>query len=923
MKTHLPALLSTALLALSLTAPLPVSAAPAEVLSSMKVDHRGLLEIPGVLRGSNDHHWGAANLIAFGPGWQYSAQDWALADTQKTGDSLEARLKVGGAQVRVAQRWGMKTRADGSKGMEMTWRLFNPEQKPMGLERAYVTFPLATDDWGGCTIEADGKTLELPAEKGASASLGWMTFSSLRIQGKTKQGKPLNFRITGEKLLAEVYDARHEKKTCYELRLALPDVKAGASSAVTFCISASVLPFYFQPGEEWVEYPFTRAVQPGSILDFSTVLPVDAPAGKHGRIVTGKDGHFALEKTGERIRLFGANLCYDANFPETQEDARKIAAELRAMGYNAVRFHHTDVTMMKGGWKDFWTKSTAGEIDPVQLGRIDALFAACKEAGLYITIDLYAMGCVGPVPGIEGTVRGDIKALVPIDDNAFNVWAKQALDWLNHVNPYTGIAWKDDPAISFICPVNEDAIASVWHMARAKYDEAFAVWKKAHADSGRTEEQLRAQFLTETKVASNRKIRAFFDRQGIHTLLSGSNWWDTMAQTFERDSLDVVDNHQYCDHPMPGFHVLPNRNNGRSTLREGNPTYMVPVMKMPTRIFGKPFIITEWNFCVPNQHRAEGGAMMGAYAALQDWDGLYRFAWSHGYEGVREDPFRINGFDISGDPVALYTERLVALLFARGDAAPARERHVYAVAMDEATDPGVGDMWAKGIFPHDFNTLGLLHQIGSHVIGDGRTLPADGGFTAAYAKSAAATPEALAGTPKGTLAKRDTLKQNGAWCSDTGELRLDNKAGTLLVDTPRTAAVVGPAGEAPLTAGALSVRDRTRFASVSASAMDGKSLGESRRILLLHITDVINTDMVFADASRRELHDWGTLPHLLRTGSATVTLRAAPGLTLYKVAPDGARIGKIPATYADGAYTFTVAVKPGEAAPTMVYELAP
>ena len=161
MKTHLPALLSTALLALSLTAPLPVSAAPAEVLSSMKVDHRGLLEIPGVLRGSNDHHWGAANLIAFGPGWQYSAQDWALADTQKTGDSLEARLKVGGAQVRVAQRWGMKTRADGSKGMEMTWRLFNPEQKPMGLERAYVTFPLATDDWGGCTIEADGKTLEL------------------------------------------------------------------------------------------------------------------------------------------------------------------------------------------------------------------------------------------------------------------------------------------------------------------------------------------------------------------------------------------------------------------------------------------------------------------------------------------------------------------------------------------------------------------------------------------------------------------------------------------------------------------------------------------------------------------------------------------------------------------------------------------
>ena len=29
---------------------------------AIKVDHRGLIEIPGVLRMNSGHHWGAANL---------------------------------------------------------------------------------------------------------------------------------------------------------------------------------------------------------------------------------------------------------------------------------------------------------------------------------------------------------------------------------------------------------------------------------------------------------------------------------------------------------------------------------------------------------------------------------------------------------------------------------------------------------------------------------------------------------------------------------------------------------------------------------------------------------------------------------------------------------------------------------------------
>ena len=51
------------------------------------------------------------------------------------------------------------------------------------------------------------------------------------------------------------------------------------------------------------------------------------------------DGH--LHAGNERIRFFGVNLCYAANFPR-KENADKIAARLAKFGVNAIRFHHLD-----------------------------------------------------------------------------------------------------------------------------------------------------------------------------------------------------------------------------------------------------------------------------------------------------------------------------------------------------------------------------------------------------------------------------------------------------------------------------------------------------------------------------------------------------------------------------------------------------
>ncbi len=885
---------------------------------SMKIDHRGLIEIPGVLRQASGSNWGAANLVVFGPSWGYSAQDYALKNVQKTGKgndlTLTGDLGVPGAKVQVTEVTKSVKNAEGKSALHVTWTLSSAEAgKPLNLQGAYVSFPLAVSDYAGLTLEGSGGAKAVfPAELGDE----FINFPR-NVSAVTVKGRSTTFGISGKNLNLVVVDGRKQKAENYQLRLEFQNTKDASSSTIEFEVYAEVAPFSIQAGEDWVAFPFSRTVEPGSILDFSFLHKDDAPAGKYGRIVVGEDGHYVFEKNpAKRVKLVGANLCFNANFIE-KPLADEIAANFKRLGYNTVRFHHTDVMMMKGEWTA-WNAGEAGVIDPAQLDKLDYLFAVMKQAGLYVSIDLYAMGCYGKsIAGVDKNVYGDLKGLVPIHEPAFEMWSQNALLWMNHVNPYTGIAWKDDPALVNICPLNEDSIASAWWGAKALYEAKFAEWKQGKENAGRTDKQLMAQFLTEVKVESNKKIAQFFKENGIKPLISGSNWWDTMAQTFERDTLDVVDNHQYADHP--DNIRLPSKYNQKSTLKEGNPTYMIPIMKAASRIFGKPFIITEYNFCAPNVNRAEGGAMMGAYASLQDWDGLYRFAWAHDSALLREQK-PVSGFDISTDPLNQLTERQILLMFGRGDVAPAKKKYVYGVTMKEATEKGIGDMWSTGIFPNSFNAMGLLSKIGSQVIEGDRVI--QGTFDGVVASEAPANAANLSGNTFLATSSLVGIKGMEEIVSDTGEIAINNKKGTLRIMTPKTECIVAPAGMA-LTAGGLSIANSDTFTSVSASSMDGNAVSESRRILVFHLTNVLNTDMAFSDSKMNLLYRTGKLPYLAKTGSVEVTLKNSnPGLTVFAVASNGTRIGVVPATYTDGAYRFKAAISPTDQQPTMIYELA-
>jgi len=80
-------------------------------------------------------------------------------------------------------------------------------------------------------------------------------------------------------------------------------------------------------------------------VDFSAL---NHPLGAADRVFV-RDGHFYIVgadlKPGSaddrRVRFFGMNLAFGANFP-TEVDAPRIARRLRRLGVNLVRLHHMD-----------------------------------------------------------------------------------------------------------------------------------------------------------------------------------------------------------------------------------------------------------------------------------------------------------------------------------------------------------------------------------------------------------------------------------------------------------------------------------------------------------------------------------------------------------------------------------------------------
>ncbi len=306
-------------------------------------------------------------------------------------------------------------------------------------------------------------------------------------------------------------------------------------------------PTYIVESAQWRPIQHTLDIQPGGILDFSSML--DAPAGKYGNLVV-KGPHFEFaDRPGKPVRFYGTNLCFSSNYPG-KADAEKIADRLARIGYNAVRLHHYDAELTDRSAKDSVT------LDPRQLDRIQYFIHCLKQRGIYVIIDLYTIRetRANEIPEIGRPVRDGYKALVPLLDSAMANWQQFARNWLTHKNPYTGMTLAQDPVLIGICPLNEDPLAVCYNAApdvRRLYDQRFENWlaQKKSPQTDAERKKLHSKFLNDIQIVGNEKTFAFLKGLGVKAPLTSVNCLDSMTLTAVRARLEYVDNHAYWDHP--------------------------------------------------------------------------------------------------------------------------------------------------------------------------------------------------------------------------------------------------------------------------------------------------------------------------------------------------------------------------------------
>ncbi len=748
--------------------------------------------------------------------------------------------------------------------------------------------------------------------------------------------------------------------------LSEPGLYAGAQTKTTDAGTNS--PVAISADENWIPLQPSLEIEPGSALDFSRLGLNDPPAGKQGRVIARADGQFAFaDSPNEPRRFYGVNFCFGALYLN-HEEADRVAERLARLGYNALRIHHYENELVSGQ-----PKTTM--LNPQKAEQFDYFMAALIRRGIYLTTDLFVSRSI-PYREI-GIERDDnipmdtFKILVPVHAGAFENWKQFTGALLTHTNAYTHRTYAEEPALAWIAMLNEGNFGNFFRDMRGipEWKRAWNEWlgkrygtrqalAAAWGDNLKEDENPAAQtvalperlqaeglrsrdciaFLAATEREMVLKMRAFLREElGCRALISNSSSWTRFTtDQGARTVYDYVDDHFYVDHPQfleQPWH-LPSRCPNTSPIKEGAPGGRGITF---TRLFDKPFTVTEYNYSGPGRFRGVGGILTGAMGALQGWGGIWRFAYSHSRQSLNGS--QMGYFDVASDPLSQAADRASLCLFLRGDLQTAPGS--VALVMTEADlahpasrIPTLAPPW---------HWLAWVTRVGTQVVPSPKTrlpesvilplgwqTPAseyDRGQVLGLGPYTVKNEELIAGLQPYKLFSPAAVPNPSEkfFRSQTGEITIDGPQGRLLLDTPRTAGGYASAGQT-IEAGKGTVRITIEGsdATVWVSSLDLKPVTQSRRLLVTHLTDLQNTDIKYAEPARQTLVAWGRLPYLVRAGKAQISLgvESPKKHRVWALGTNGKRLHEVRAETSGSALQFTADVAGGrEAGAQMLYEV--
>lgn len=407
-----------------------------------------------------------------------------------------------------------------------------------------------------------------------------------------------------------------------------------------------------------------------------------------------------------------------------------------------------------------------------------------------------------------------------------------------------------------------------------------------------------AEFLGSVEMGYTTKMRDFLKKDlGVKC-----PFWQTQAQfggwggVWREAQSDAIDVHAYWKHPELGAGGW----NGTSWKVEN-----VAMAGAPTgdplsnfglfRLAGKPFVMTEWNSGQPNDYGAETLPMVAAYAAWQDWAGVFIFDY-HSAGDYNRDHFE-GFFSIDSQPVKMATAPAAALLFRRPGA-----------------DNTLGDVSTA----QDDVTLTLPPSSIWDEVANAPGGPTYQPATKTWQSVGASRSEPLSGKTYVRLdeapfaaATRAALDNATEYVSDTGETLWSKTASTFTVNADKSKLATGLLGGRGADLDELRIAmptSQNNAATFALNSLDGSSVSESRHLLFTAAGRAENTGMGWNAEHNSVGAQWGSGPVRVEGIIAEVQLFTdLPRLRVWALDSTGARRLEIPTTMKDGSLRFSIA----------------
>lgn len=226
--------------------------------------------------------------------------------------------------------------------------------------------------------------------------------------------------------------------------------------ALIVAVGVTALAAHAQP----LANPYPFAFGPSVQVD-TALLPPVMPAGAKGRVKVSDDGHF-VTPDGERVRFFGVSMQYTACMPDSMT-AVAVAQRLRALGVNAVRFNAFDLAPFAAA-SIFAEGTTTSALDPGRMRRFDWFIHQLKQQGIYTILTFHSAWQPREGDGVRQRDSVGWGARIPIffDPVVQQIHRRIVRMVLEHVNPFTGTAYKDEPAIPYIIAVEDASLVAYW-----------------------------------------------------------------------------------------------------------------------------------------------------------------------------------------------------------------------------------------------------------------------------------------------------------------------------------------------------------------------------------------------------------------------------------------------------------------------------